>query len=419
MPDVDDALQELTGFAAHPPAAPAEVEALRGRAHRHRRNRRMLTGSVAVVCVVLLAGLGVAVFAADADDQELDVGNPTTLAPDTTIASDEVVDHDATVTPNEDLEDGSEVLVEFARTPELGLTGQCAVEAVVGTLDTGWCDVNIRPADSTDPLGGVPFNVVRTIETANGLVDCAERPRRCVIGAYGVDGEAMWAVISFREGLPSTPSSKLSVDRTAVADGAVVAVQGSGFSPGEDVFLSQCIGPEYPDCDVARGRRVAADEAGEFAIDFIVSAEVLPYDGRWRACEPCELRATAFRIAPATVPLTVESGATERRPRVEIAEPGPYAYEQRVTLRAFDFQIGAEPTIGWCNVPAGPDEYPNCVYPNEGFGSVPDQSGSFERTDFPLPKADFADGCLEECMLAWHPGEGSPAAFETRFTMQP
>ena len=382
----------------------------------------MLTGSVAVVCVVSLAGVGVVAFAGDDDGEHgLEVGESSSSPSVTTTPSTApvaVASRDAVATPNTGLEDGSVVSVAFARTPDPGLTGQCATEAFVSLTDTEWCDVNVRPRD--DATGDtLEFNVVRVIETANGLVDCAERPGRCVIGAYGVDGEPMWAVISFRDDLPPIAATELRVDRTAVDDGDVVSIAGSNFPPGEEVFVAQCTAADFADCDIARSRTVVADGDGGFSIDFIAASQILTYNDDWRACDPCQLRATGFRVSPASVAIAVNAGAEARRPRVEIVEPGPYAYEQRVTLRGYDFQIGAEPTIGWCNVPTSPEEYPNCAYPNEGFGSVPNQSGSFERTDFPLPKADFAGGCLEECMLVWHPGEGSPAAFETRFRMQP
>src|SRR5688572_4609829 len=114
MPDVDEVLEELTGFAAHPPAAPTEVDALRGRARRARTKRRILTGTAATICILLVAGIGVAVFAdGDDDGQDLEVGNPTTLPsvnnPETGPAG--VGNQDATATPNENLEDGSEILV--------------------------------------------------------------------------------------------------------------------------------------------------------------------------------------------------------------------------------------------------------------------------------------------------------------------
>ena len=165
------------------------------------------------------------------------------------------------------------------------------------------------------------------------------------------------------------------------------------------------------------GARVAADANGEFSTEFRVVSDILTYDG-WQPCTPCEVRAGAFRVAPASVPITVVANGAPSRPAVRIVEPGPYVADQRVTVEGEGFPLRSlDITIGWCRLDT-PDGYPQCAYPNEGFTQA-DAEGRLHIEGYPMPPADFGCRPPERCGLAWLPDGGSPPAFTTLFEMLP
>jgi hypothetical protein len=419
MPSVDDTLTELGRLAETPlvPAPPIEHVAAAARRVRRRR-RRFVAGAVTLVAAASLSTWGIVRAGDDGATRIETAQSVTSTAPapaPTTVAG--FANRDVTAEPATDLEDGSVVTVTFARPPNATLAAQCAADAVAtSTPDTAWCDVNVAPTATADPLQ-LTFTVSRVIETSHGLVDCATAEEPCVIGAYAADdGRPMYAALAFRTDLEPIAPATVTIDRDAPVDGDIVHVEGTGFRAGEDVFVSECTTIEWDDCDVARSSSLVADAQGAFAIEFRASYEILTYDG-WQVCEPCIVRASAFRVEPAVVPMTVRAGNDPRRPSVRIVEPGPYDREQRVTLEGAGFQFGASLAIGWCPFEAD-TEYPICLYPNEGFLTVgPD--GTFTRADFPMPKAAFGPcDATRRCALATHPFEGSPASFETDFELR-
>lgn len=427
MGHLDDALDTLRRFPDLPPVPASHIGAIEARARRIRRTRRLTKSALAVVLALAGVTAGSVVLGSDGRESvevtESPVDEPTTST--VPPAS------EATAAPSTGLDDGDEVVVTFEREVNWQAAAQCAVEATE-TNDTSWCDINARPASESPDGRTLRFEVVRLIQTGNGLVDCAEEPGRCILGAYATSGEPMWAAISFRDDLPPIERPSLEVSRDDVVDGDVIRVRGRGFPSERDVHVRLCAGPEALDCDIARGQGVLTDAEGAFSVDFIVYSQILTYraDG-WRSCEPCELRVTAIRSEPASVPIEVRPGGEPRRPRVDILEPGPYRLGQPVTLRGTNFQAGSETrvngyavghhaTIGRCAITVG-SEYPSCSYPTIGLEVAPDSDGRFRLSGYPMPDEDFAQQCTEpgRCVLAWHPGEGSPPAFETPFTMAP
>lgn len=319
---------------------------------------------------------------------------------------------DLRVEPSTDLVDGQTVSVSGPFEPgDVAGAGQCAVEGLASSDPTPWCDLNVARTDTS-------FTVVRTIETSHGLVDCTERPGRCVIGIRTGNGDLV-APISFDPSLGPVPTPTIELDRTSVEDGGAVVVRGRDFTAGAEVYLTQCTGEV---CDQARASRVTADTGGVFESRFLAYGDIQT-GADWQRCDPCTLTARSQRQPPAVAPLDVTGPAS--RPTVRIVPGPPYRPGQRVVLEGTAFQAGTgDVTIGWCAFRTDrPDievqgdaanGFTSCVYPEEGFTAVVDDAGRFRIGRFPLPDLTFAcQTAGTRCGLAWHPSEGSIPVFVT------
>jgi hypothetical protein len=406
MPDVDEIVHDLEEFARRPPVAPRPVDEIARRAAGVRRRRRVARAAGALaLAVIAVAAVG---FSRNRLER-VDVGpaapsttTTTSDAPPTAVAA-----FGMTVTPDHGLRDGDTVRVDLHGVTAGGqlAVAQCAVEAVNATDPVQSCDVTATTYDNGGASDGIRFTVHRVIQLSDGVVDCAAGPRRCVVGVRGA-GKDRFAPISFRTDLPRLPVPALHVSDTSVNAGEPTTVRGEGFPPGE-VVVALC-GPAPtapsapPDCDQARAKIVTADADGAFTTTFVVANERLTYDG-WQRC-PCVLRATAPRTDGASAAIDVR-GSTAR-PSVRIVETGPFAPGRRVTLELTGFQAEVrDVAIGRC-----PDDVSGCAFPNEGFVTT-DANGSARVDGYPL------DCPVDACVLAWHPYEGSPAAFTTPYRM--
>ena len=352
------------------------------------------------------------------------------------------------VHPADDLEDGETVTVTGPfDTGALAGVAQCASEAVNTPTSLSWCDLNV-PREDVGP-GPLKVTVLRSIQTSNGLVDCAERPQRCIIGvrADGLEAGAvdLTAPISFRSDLGPPPVPALMIDESSAVDGERRMVSGAGFVPNAHVSIAQCVGEPTQDwgdgslvrerCDTARMAPAIADDNGTFTVPVILYASVQVPPG-WTACDPCFLHALGERQQPAVTTVAVLPGATPARPTVIISPEGPYEPGQTVALDGSGFQPHQDGiVIGWCGfLTDAPEQevqgdpkngYTPCSYPNEGFTADVDDSGRFRIESFPLPDGAFGWGdsasCTDpatRCGLAWHPGEGQLPVFVTLFELR-
>jgi hypothetical protein len=347
------------------------------------------------------------------------------------------------VTPDSDLTDGQvvELTGSFDRDSVLGV-GICASEALDVVDPLEWCDINLR-VERRRGASVLHVTVVRSIDTSHGLVDCAERPQRCLVGVRTERGGDVASFIAFRTDLEPVPRPVVEVDRHTVGDGESIAVSGSGFRSGEELFVSQCRGlvadlesladRDSERCGVARGRTLIPRADGSFDVTFILYAEILTYEG-WARCEPCALLVGGHRQARTALRVGVAADGPPVRPVVRIVPPGPYEPGQRVTLDGSGFQAAQAVGIAWCAFNtdrpeqeiAGDPNYGNapCVYPAEGVVR-PDDAGRFTVLDFPMPDEPFYPGGFGDCRqpgtrcgLADHPSEGSPPTFVTLFELQ-
>lgn len=426
MPDLDSALDEIRRFASRPPGSTPAIDVVMERARRRHRRRRLGNAGLGVA---LLVGVVLAVRQDQpAQIRAVDEGPPSTeVAPD---VADRLL-----VEPATGLEPGQVVTITLPEPRAFdAIVAQCASEAATASDPVPWCDLSpeVTPADGE---GHFRVEVLRSIQTSYGIIDCAEQAERCVLGVRS-GGRDRTAPISFREGLGPVEVGEIAVDRPIVGDGDVVVVSGTGFAPNAEVWLSQCRvdggerSLESSQCDDVRNVMVVADQAGRFERQLLVYRELL--SSEWVDCDPCAIRAGAHRQEPALAPIRIEVGSNpSRRPTVRIVPEGPYARGQAVQLQGTGFQIGmANIDIGWCRFNtddpateaqgAGP-EYATCNYPATGLQG--DAGGNFVVDDFRMPSQSWGAGFETcgapeaRCGLAWHPSEGSFPVFITWFEM--
>lgn len=446
MPDLDSALDELRRFASHPPAAPTPVDQLAFRASRRRRRRRA-AGSAAAGVALVLGGLAITGSFATEDSRRVQTGGDpqttTTSTSDPTPTSVAAADPTVLVVePNTGLVDGQTVVVSGP--PSVQAVAICDADSLSDSDPIAGCDINIGPGGAETPF---ELTVERRIQTANGIVDCAERPERCVVGVLAAGGERLVAPITFRGDLGDLPVPAISVEPTRFEDGDQVVVDVSGFDPPEstptrddEILIVQCIGeasdtwvdPGWDRCDSARTVSLVPDASGQARTTFTAHAEILTYDG-WQPCDPCVLVASAWRQPLAVAPIDIAAAESPIRPSVRIIAEGPYEPGQRVRLEGAGFGARNDRiTVGWCafrteqpetEIEGDPNNgYVPCAYPRDGHSVIADDDGAFVIEDFPLPDSDIRGfDCLDpavRCGLAWHHANAMPPAFVTLFTLR-
>jgi hypothetical protein len=407
MPDVDEFVTSLRSLPDRPPVAPRPVDDIARRARRARHGRRARRGVGAAVTIAAAVVIGVNVVGSS--PTRVEVGPATTPTTVTLAPS-----RGMSVTPSTGLEDGTEVDVQLANDPggEFAVA-QCAIEAVDAAAAVDWCDSSVQYLRSPAGTPTTTFQVARVMETTRGLIDCAETARRCVIGVRGPTSTPdRYAAISFRSDLPPVPIPELALGETDLDAGDIVTVRADGFPVSTEVVVMQCLAiaagaagaDDFGDCDMARAKQANTDTDGRFTTDFLVAHEMLTYDG-WEPCDPCTLRAFTPGAPAADIALAI--AGTIARPSVRIVEPSPYAPEQPVTLEGRGFQVGdGSVTIGRCSNATARD----CSFPSVGFVAT-DRNGALRVEGYPLTCGG------NECVLAWHPGEGAPSAFVTPYTI--
>lgn len=427
MVDLESALEEVRRFGTRPPAPRPPLERLDELVRGRRRRQRVTMGAGAlVVLLVGAAGLSVAASDNDPDDVRTVEGTPTTPTsadPSTQLR----------VEPSSDLDPGQVVTITLPVAPsDDAIVAQCASEAGAGD-PAPWCDLAYgQVSESGD--GHFQFAVLRSIQTSNGIIDCAESAERCVIGVRsgGVD---YLAPISFRAGLAAAADPVIEIDDPSAADGEGVTVVGSGFTPDAEILLMQCqrvpAGDGPDTCDDARSVSITTDSSGGFERLLVVYREI--FTSGWVDCDPCVLYGGSHRQNPAVVSIDVAAGQGSSRPTVRIIPDGPYEPGQRVQLRGSGFQAGSDDIdIGWCRFNTDSPEteaqgagegFATCAYPGEP--PVSNETGSFVVDGFPMPEDAFGFGgatCQEpaaRCGLAWHRYEGSYPVFITFFEITP
>lgn len=448
MSDVDEMLEEVRRLGERPPAAPSPLENIAGRAAQRRRRRRAGIGSAATAVVLAVALLGGQLGGSEGRLVETaDVPTTVTSTASSTLPAED--EQGLVVEPSVALVDGQVVNVSGPFSIDAVINGGGIAVCDAGGMDQpearSWCDINlVRTASESS----IELTVVRRIQTAHGIVDCAERPGRCVVGVLTAGGTSYTAPISFRDDLGALPTPAIELDASDVDNGDRVVVRLSGFAPvgdlldrDDEIWLTQCIGTAsepwsqvdvgWDRCDMARSTRATVDQFGTATAALIAGSEILTYEG-WVPCDPCVVLASAWRQPTVVASVDVADVGPPVRPVLRIVPAGPYVPGQRVRLEGTGFGPG-DPSvqIGWCAFRTDEPEteiqgdtsygYTACGYPVEGLEVTADGEGNVVVDDFPLPNAEVRGiDCRDpghRCGLAWHPGEGTLPAFVTLFDL--
>lgn len=445
MPDLIDQLEALAGLGAGRGPGPDEI---RARARRRTMRRRLVLGSAlaAVLVVVTLAApwrSGDAAQRVTTDPTEATSTTPTT-SPSTTSSVPPTLPpglapSGLTAVPVVDVEDGELITVTFDDPAEAERTmflavcdGEVVNQAYKTETDTAGLLARCGPA-VTDVADSARVVAQRVIDTPKGAVDCGGNVGRCVVAAVLDTGEARWSPLGFTTG-PQAPVTIQVAPRSRVDDGTGVEISGEGGLPGQTILIRPCLSRAAPDdedatgCDAVRGVEVPVGDDGRYRADMILYRDLLTYspDGstasRWVPCEPCTLvaRRSNGQGEAATTPVEITADGPAIHPTVEIAEPGPHAPGQRVTLRGTGFQPSAsrrpsleicpadlmtQPFAGDCAGTAGVST------PGAGVPEVT-PAGTFTLPGFQLPNADLTTSAGRRCntngacAIGSTPGEG-------------
>lgn len=448
MPDLIDQLEALPGLGAGRGPEPDEI---RARARRRTTRRRLVLGSAlaAVLVVVTLAAPWRSDDAAQrvtTDPTEATSTTPTT-SPSTTSSVPPapatlppgLAPSGLTAVPVVDLDDGEVITVTFDDPAEAERAtflavcdGEVVNQAYQTETDTAGLLARCGPA-VTDVADSARVVAPRVIDTPEGAVDCGANVGRCVVAAVLDTGDARWSPLGFTSG-PQAPVTINVAPSGPVDDGTGVEVSGEGGLPGQTILIRPCLSRSAPDdedatgCDAVRGVEVPVDDDGRYRADMILYRDLLTYspDGstasRWVPCEPCTLVAQRSNAQgeAATTPVEITADGPAIHPTVEIAEPGPYAPGQRVTLRGTGFQPSAsrQPSLEIC--PADLMTQPftgDCAgtagvsTPGDGVPEVT-PAGTFTLPGFQLPDAGLTTTAglrcdtNRACAIGSTPGEG-------------
>ena len=186
------------------------------------------------------------------------------------------------VTPSTDLADRQFVSVSASgfEPGEEVYTGQCAA----GSSNGSTCGTfRILTADTSGSIA-YSFRVHRVIGFPP--IDCANAPGDCIVFAASVEDvfKSANVPLEFDPNAPPAPPPVLTMTPSAgLHDGEVVALSGSGFTPGEQVALLECRTGPVDDaggnCDITATLKYATvDAAGEVHTTFTIRRHITTHN---------------------------------------------------------------------------------------------------------------------------------------------
>lgn len=408
----------LSRLRDHPPAPPRPVAAVAAHGARIRARRQRRLG-VALAGLLVTIGL---VAVADRSPRPTRVDTVERLHPahTTTSGSPGAVQPKLVVEPALGLVDGQTVRLRFVGAGR-GTSAQvsiCPREAVQAEKPESLCDTAIGGGNLDEEPGGIAYKVHRIVVNGDARTDCASAPARCVIGArLTPSGGDVFGFISFR-GQSTVPKPDVLVQGVVdpAVDGAYVAVEGSAFIPGDDVYIAVCRRGDLPDveaCDLPRARNRTAGRDGRAITYLRLYREILTNSG-WHTCtDDCELQLRGHRSGTARATLRFTGSTPGIRPKVRITTPGPYRPGQRVTLQGAGFQRDDRRVqVERCALPTT-SKARGCDFPLADMAIRTKPDGSFTVKNYPLPSSSDPSCTARPgaCQLTWHPGEGTPDVF--------
>jgi hypothetical protein len=158
------------------------------------------------------------------------------------------------VDPSTGLADGQPVTVTGSGFKPNISVGSAECSAAVSTSrNTSDCDLSTSRTGNSDGSGGASFvlRLKRTIQTQNGTVDCATAASPCVVGMADLSDftTSSGMTITFDPNAPPLPPPVVAANPSSgLVDRQQVAVNASGFIPGENVLVQECAASDLAKC---------------------------------------------------------------------------------------------------------------------------------------------------------------------------
>ncbi len=335
------------------------------------------------------------------------------------------------VAPDTDLVKGQQVTVtgsNFAPNAFVQI-GEC----VTGSDPNGYCLFGFSGRDGfarADTTGSftATFSARRgVLDFTNdglGAVDCASAPKKCSITAYSYDGDdSASAPVDFDPSVPiSVPSVKVS-PRLGLADRALVDVHSSGFTPGEQVVVSQCDadGSTFGVQSCANGSYNILTADADGVVDTTLRVHrTLQYWGGVviftdtpdtarpssgpntancaEAVGECVIRVQSLEdpLAVTDVPLGFDPTAVAPAPTLTTSPAGPFTDGQQVEVHGAGFTPGATLGLAQCEAGVDPSGHTCDAQPGGLFSTfTADQNGEFTRTVTIHAQVKSADATID------------------------
>jgi hypothetical protein len=235
------------------------------------------------------------------------------------------------------------------------ILGECLTAAGIGECPYGG---SLLTADSTGAFSA-PFTARRGVQSASGVVDCADEVELCSIVAFSYSGgDRASTPIDFDPSVPIPTPVVTVTPQFGVADRAVVHVHASKLTPGDPILVSQCR-DDAPEGSYGCGYKVPpaivfADANGEIDTSLRVFRDLTPAQfgllvtaaaigSCADAIGACVIRVQSLDdvLVNAEVPLGFDPTAVASPPVITVTPSGPYGDGQAVEVHGSGFTPSA------------------------------------------------------------------------------
>ncbi|MEY2465049.1 MAG: hypothetical protein QOH64_3187 [Acidimicrobiaceae bacterium] len=219
-----------------------------------------------------------------------------------------------------------------------------------------------------DPTGAVAVGITvrRAVYVHGTRLDCASAPGACVITAQASGGPVGKAALGFDDSVPLPPPPTITATpHQGLADRQVIAVAGSGFTPHNQVVITQCeagFSLNQGHCSFTIYRQAEVHADGSFASTTQVRRMLEAFDPATGQPLPIDCAITACVVsvidgfdytATAETPISFDPSAPPFPPPTATVTPSTgLVDDQVVAVTADGFAPGANVVIVQCKVGA-------------------------------------------------------------------
>jgi Neocarzinostatin family len=331
-----------------------------------------------------------------------------------------------TVAPDTDLVQGQQVTVtgsNFAPNQPVAV-GEC----VTGFSVQGGCGPGTSAYVVADGTGAftTPLTAQRGVRDYSSfppaVLDCASAPQACSVVAFGFEfGDSASAPVDFDPSVPIVLPTVTVTPQFGLADRSFVSVHGNGFTPGDEVVISECDADAAsfgPGCSTqGTSAFLIADPSGTVDATLRVHRDLTYYDFsgsgspiKTANCSDaegeCVIRAESYTnpLATLDVPLGFDPHAVAPPPVITVDPAGPWADGQEVVVHGTGFTpdaplglaeciAGVQPSGRTCDSQAGGLYDTFYADANGEFTRTITIRGVFQTVDATVDCATEPNGC--------------------------